>query len=437
MAIKPMEFFFECVGSLHALTNTAFQLGVYNAVWAVVPYALTLTAFSLAAGFAVAYLLEYYVVLPAGIILLGLGGTAWSKKFATNYVKVLIAVGLKLLCLQVLLYVATPYIKIIGKELSDASYVAREGFFPHAFSFAGFAAIIFISVKTIPQYAANLVAGASFGRANWFEPASFPALPPVNGYQGVSPQRPDGSSDMKSISGTMSTMSTSGFAGVQPTGAVSSSLGARDSSAARENARFEGTGFGNYAHDVIFGDDLFAGGQDMRQTSNFSSSAGLINLTGAMSDGVSGSASTSGARGTMSGQRTSDDMPNAGLSGTFSGGWVPGAMTQGGAPDAMSGGGVSDAISRGESPYTLSGDGSPNSILSGEIPESFSGGWVPDASPRGGTPDAMARGGVSDATPRGGTPDARPAGGMPDARPAPTSQDMRNAIKESLNNNGQ
>ena len=174
--INPASFLFTCLASLHKLTNAAFQLGVYNAVWAVVPYALTLVSFCFAAAFAVVYLIEYYVVLPAWIILLGLGGTEWTKRFATNYVRVLISVGFKLLCLQIVLTAANDKVAAASNVFNDVSALAADGFFQNAFKFAGFSAVIFLSVKTIPQTAANLVSGAFFGRANWSEPASFPPL---------------------------------------------------------------------------------------------------------------------------------------------------------------------------------------------------------------------------------------------------------------------
>ena len=57
LPINPASFLFTSLQSLHKLTNAAFQLGVYNAVWAVVPYALTLVSFCFAAAFAAVYLI--------------------------------------------------------------------------------------------------------------------------------------------------------------------------------------------------------------------------------------------------------------------------------------------------------------------------------------------------------------------------------------------
>ncbi|MDR3076482.1 MAG: hypothetical protein LBU26_04195, partial [Synergistaceae bacterium] len=447
--INPAAFLLESVRALHGITDSAFKLGVYNSVWAVVPYALTLVSLSLAAAFAVAYLLEYYVVLPAGIILLGLGGNAASRPFATNYVRVLVSVGMKLLCLQVVLNVAQPLMinasAIFDHTRMPTATLAEQGFFYHAFMFAGFSAVIFISVKTIPQFAANLVTGAYFARVNWAEPGSFP--PVAMAGAGMAPRSPQmqgsGAADVQNISGTVTVQNAGEFTGSG--GAVGSSLSSGASAAVRQQSGFQGAGFGNYAHDIVF-DGAPSSMPDARPAGGMSAASARGGAPDAMSrggvsdamsrggmsdamarggapdamsrDGMSDAMSRDGMSDAMPRGGASDAMSRDGMSDAMARGGAPDAMSRGGAPDAMSRGGASDAMSRDGMSDAMSRGGAPDAMSRGGVSDAMARGGVSDASARGGVPDASPRGGMSDASARGGVSDASPRGGMPDARPA-------------------
>ncbi|MDR1944286.1 MAG: P-type conjugative transfer protein TrbL [Synergistaceae bacterium] len=188
--INPAGVFSKGVAIVYGATKTAFTLGVSGALWAVVPYALTLVAFAFAAAFAAVYLIEYYIVVPVGVILLGLGGSLWSKKFAENFVRVLISVGFKMTCLQIVLGVSSELLDGLQISVSDVSTVGTEGFFLHMFNLAGLSVLTFVAVKKIPDFAASLVSGA------WFESASPLELDSNLGrfsYAGAGNQGPGGS----------------------------------------------------------------------------------------------------------------------------------------------------------------------------------------------------------------------------------------------------
>jgi type IV secretion system protein TrbL len=471
--INPASFLFTCLESLHKLTNAAFQLGVYNAVWAVVPYALTLVSFCFAAAFAVVYLLEYYVVLPAGIILLGLGGTEWTKRFATNYVRVLISVGFKLLCLQIVLTAAQIHVAAAGAAFDNVSDLAADGFFQNAFKFAGFSAVIFLSVKTIPQTAANMVRGAFFGRANWLEPASFPPFAAATAGYAPSGQPSGGGEGTRGVTGTVSTTSTSGFAGIQPGAAehqnpVASSLSSGAAAAGQVYSSFQGAGFGNYAHDIVFDNDR-------------PGSAAIPDARGGVIPDARGTA-TPDARGTTIPDARGTTMPDArdsvipdargATTQDARGSVMPDARgatipdAQGGViPDARGttipdarGSAMPDARSsvtpdaRGSAMPDARGSAMPDAR--GSVTPDARGSVTPDArssampDARGSvTPDARgsvmpdARGSVTPDARSSVTPDARGSvmpdargSATPDARPAPTSADMRQAMHDSMKN---
>jgi P-type conjugative transfer protein TrbL len=418
--INPAGFFVDCVEALHKITNSAFMLGVYSAPWAVAPYALALVSLSFASAFAIAYLLEYFVVLPAGIILLGMGGNSASKPFAVNYVKVLIAVGLKLLCLQVLLANARAYVVSSAAVFDNPGDLASDGFFYHAFMFAGFSAVIFISIKTIPQLAAKLVTGAYFGRVNWREPASFPAAATAGAgaARALTPPPGHGAADVQSITGTVTVQNAGEFIGGG--GSVSSSLSSGSATAAREQSSFRGAGFGNYAHDIVFGDDSSTSSiPDARPAGGMSDARPAGGLPDARpTRGMPDARPTGGTPDASPRGGTPDADPRGGTPDASPRGGTPDASPRGGTPDAGPRGGTPDASPRGGTPDAGPRGGTPDASPRGGIPDAHPAGGTPDASPRGGTPDAGPRGGTPDASPRGGTPDASPRGGIPDAHPA-------------------
>ncbi|MCL2009395.1 MAG: type IV secretion system protein [Synergistaceae bacterium] len=410
LQINPVAFLAACLEGVHRLTKTAFDLGVSGAVWAVVPYALTLVSFSFAAAFAVVYLLEYYVVVPAGLIFIGLGGLSATKPFALNYVKVLISVGLKLLCLSVVITVATPLVGDASDVFSDPADVASDGFFQHAFMFAAFSTVIFLSIKTIPQYAANLVTGAFFSRINWIEPGSFPPAPIMPGFTpALATASGTGSSEVNNISVTGDVQATVRSSAAGGGFMAASPLPSEVASAARENANFRGAGFGNFAQDVIFD----GGMPDARPAGRMADARPAAGMPDAM---ARGGIPDSMARGGVSGlSGFSDATSRGGTPDSMARGGAPDSMGRGGTPDSMARGGAPDSMGRGGTPDAMARGGLPDAMGRGGMPDSMARGGTPDAMARGGTPDAMARGGMPDAMARGGEPDAMPRGGMPDA----------------------
>jgi P-type conjugative transfer protein TrbL len=165
VSISPAGVFSKGVQIVYDLTQAAFTLGVHSAVWAAVPYALALIALTFAAAFTAVYVIEYYVAVPVGIIMLGLGGTSWSQKFAENYVRILISIGLKLCCLQIVLAAVTALLDSILTDVSNVSTIGTQGFFLSSFNLAGLSVLAFVTVRTVPEFVASFVSGVWFQRS--------------------------------------------------------------------------------------------------------------------------------------------------------------------------------------------------------------------------------------------------------------------------------
>ena len=70
---------------------------------------LVLIGFALIAVRQVMILAETYIVLSAGVILLGFGGSRWTKDYAINYLKYAVSVGIKLMFVQLTVALAISF----------------------------------------------------------------------------------------------------------------------------------------------------------------------------------------------------------------------------------------------------------------------------------------------------------------------------------------
>jgi|GEM_PF-4197765 len=150
---KGMEIAWEAL-------KASFRQGVTRGVAAILPCLIILACFAMAAAAAMVYLIEFYIVVPAGVILLGLGGSTWTKSYAEGYIRTLVSVGLKLLCLQIVLGICINFIDshLIGSQIPEK----EDSFFQHLFNLSGLAIITHMIIKQVPEFAAALVSGGSF-----------------------------------------------------------------------------------------------------------------------------------------------------------------------------------------------------------------------------------------------------------------------------------
>lgn len=157
--ISPGAVFEKGIQIAYEGISTAFEIGILRGFAAIVPCAIILVAFAMAAAATTVYLIEFYIIVPAGVLLLGLGGSIWSKSYSEGYIRTLISVGMKLLCLQIVLGIC---INFMDTYLNDFKIAGGEGFFQHIFNLAGLALITWMVIQQVPQFAAALLSGGSF-----------------------------------------------------------------------------------------------------------------------------------------------------------------------------------------------------------------------------------------------------------------------------------
>lgn len=116
---------------------------------------VSVIAFSLVAAIFLAVLVEMYVGLLAGMIMLGLGGSSFTKDFAVRYLVYAFSVGMKLMALVMIAKIGSDV--LIGLA-GDASVGDQ---YQTALAIAGIAVVVFILAMYVPSIIQGVVQGAS------------------------------------------------------------------------------------------------------------------------------------------------------------------------------------------------------------------------------------------------------------------------------------
>jgi len=135
------------------------QFGLFEdnalAISAAFAMIVTVIAFSLVAALFVSVMVEMYIGLLAGMIMLGLGGSSYTKDFAIRYLVYAFSVGMKLMALVM--------ISRIGSEvlIGLASEPTIGDGFQTALAIAGIAVVVFIIAMYVPNIVQGVVQGVS------------------------------------------------------------------------------------------------------------------------------------------------------------------------------------------------------------------------------------------------------------------------------------
>jgi len=136
------------------------QFGVFEdnalAIAAVFAMIVVVVCFSLVAAIFVAVMVEMYVGLLAGMIMLGLGGSSYTKDFAIRYLVYAFSVGMKLMGLVMIARIGSDI--LLG--LAEAPTATSDQFMP-TLAIAGISVVVFIIAMYVPPIIQGVVQGAS------------------------------------------------------------------------------------------------------------------------------------------------------------------------------------------------------------------------------------------------------------------------------------
>jgi len=116
---------------------------------------VSVIAFSLVAAIFISVLVEMYVGLLAGMIMLGLGGSSFTKDFAVRYLVYAFSVGMKLMALVMIARIGSEV--LIG--LANDASVGDQ--YQTSLAIAGIAVVVFVISIYVPSILQGVVQGVS------------------------------------------------------------------------------------------------------------------------------------------------------------------------------------------------------------------------------------------------------------------------------------
>jgi len=114
-----------------------------------------LISFALIAAFLIVILVESYVVISAGVLLMGFGGSRFTKDYAVRTMTYAVSVGAKLFVLQLLI--------ALGQQIFQSLSQSFEAKTTDIFVVVGSAIVMLAIVKIVPEMIQALINGASVG----------------------------------------------------------------------------------------------------------------------------------------------------------------------------------------------------------------------------------------------------------------------------------
>ncbi|MHA4735385.1 P-type conjugative transfer protein TrbL [Ensifer adhaerens] len=156
---SPAEVFDAGIRVASQMSQQA-KFGVFEdnvlAVAAVLSMAVVVVCFSLVAAIFVSVMVEMYVGLLAGMIMLGLGGSSFTKDFAVRYLVYAFGVGMKLMALVMIARIGSSV--LLG--LAQAPTATSDQFIT-TLAIAGISVIVFMIAMYVPNIIQGVVQGAS------------------------------------------------------------------------------------------------------------------------------------------------------------------------------------------------------------------------------------------------------------------------------------
>ncbi|MGO6854897.1 P-type conjugative transfer protein TrbL [Rhizobium johnstonii] len=156
---SPAEVFDAGIRVASQMSQQA-QFGVFEdnalAIAAVLAMGIVVIAFSLVAAIFVSVMVEMYVGLLAGMIMLGLGGSSFTKDFAIRYLVYAFGVGMKLMALVMIAKIGSNV--LLG--LAQAPTASSDQFVT-TLAIAGISVVVFIIAMYVPTIIQGVVQGTS------------------------------------------------------------------------------------------------------------------------------------------------------------------------------------------------------------------------------------------------------------------------------------
>jgi type IV secretion system protein TrbL len=144
---------------LEALSITA----PVQSLFVVLAALIILLGFVLIAAAIILALVESYIVLSAGVLLMGFGGSRWTKDFAVKTVIYAVSVGAKLFVLQLIAGLGAQIIGAWANLPAGQSLIAPVNATSNILVIVGSTLVLSVLVKSVPDMIQGLINGTALG----------------------------------------------------------------------------------------------------------------------------------------------------------------------------------------------------------------------------------------------------------------------------------
>jgi type IV secretion system protein TrbL len=151
--ISPSDIFAVGLSIANKVADQASIFAPGSSVGLILCALVLIVCFALIAAFMVLALVESYVIISAGVLLMGFGGSRWTKDYALKTLIYAVSVGAKLFILQLLV--------ALGQQIFTGLAQAFEANSSDVFVVVGSAIVMLALVKIIPDMIQALINGTS------------------------------------------------------------------------------------------------------------------------------------------------------------------------------------------------------------------------------------------------------------------------------------
>lgn len=157
--ISPSNIIENAIRIVSKLMQSTTMLNPVDALISGISAIVILGCFALMAASLIEALIESYIVLSAGVIFMGFGGSSWTSEYAKKILVYAVSVGAKLFVIQLIMGLGETLIEQLATEF-DGSRLED------VLVMVGVSVVMFVICRNIPQIVQGLVNGTSFGSGN-------------------------------------------------------------------------------------------------------------------------------------------------------------------------------------------------------------------------------------------------------------------------------
>jgi type IV secretion system protein TrbL len=168
--IAPSDIFDTGLNVASAVFNLWTVTSVSMSLAATIGAFIIVICFALIAAAMIMALVESYIVLSAGVLLLGFGGSRWTKDFALKTVVYAVSVGAKLFMIQLIAGLGAKiifgWVDLLSQPANDPSSnlpATGGNGLTTTLVIIGSALVLLVLVRNIPDMIQGLINGASLG----------------------------------------------------------------------------------------------------------------------------------------------------------------------------------------------------------------------------------------------------------------------------------